>query len=177
MSDKPTVEQLETEIKKIAQYIVGAKREILAISLPSEKTGNDKNLLNAALELNEVVRHTEEATNTIMDKVDAIMSVANAMTDAEIAAKINEHGTGILEACSFQDITGQRIKKVMITLEQIELRVGRLIKILGGDIDYIAAAGVIETKPRRVDEDLLHGPQLSTNKSSQEDIDKLFGSL
>ncbi len=177
MTTKPTIEQLEAEIKKIAQFIADAKREIIAISLPAEKTGNDKNLLNAALELSEVVRHTEEATNTIMDKVDALLLLANEVTDAQVAAKITEHGTGILEACSFQDITGQRINKVMSTLEQIELRVGRLVKRLGGDMDDVGPIEAIVTKPRRADEDLLNGPQMGKDTQSQEDIDKLFGSL
>lgn len=177
MSDKLTVEQLEAEIKKIAQFIADAKREIVAISLPAEKTGNDKNLANAALELSEVVRHTEEATNTIMDKAEAIMQLAGGLADAQAGGKIAEHAVGVLEACSFQDITGQRINKVMSTLEQIELRVGRLVKMLGGEIGDIGKIDAIETGPRRADEDLLHGPQLSKDKPSQDDIDKLFGSL
>lgn len=177
MTTKPTIEQLEAEIKKIAQFIADAKREIIAISLPAEKTGNDKNLLNAAMELSEVVRHTEEATNTIMDKVDALILIATEVTDTQVAAKITEHGMGILEACSFQDITGQRINKVMSTLEQIELRVGRLVKRLGGELDEVGPIEAIETKPRRTDEDLLHGPQMGSEAQTQEDIDKLFGSL
>ncbi len=180
MSEKPSVEQLEAEIKKIAQFIADAKREIIAISLPAEKTGNDKNLSNAALELSEVVRHTEEATNAIMDKADAIMLLAGSLADTDAGAKFGEHAVGILEACSFQDITGQRINKVMSTLEQIELRVGRLIKMLGGEMpddSSIGSIGIIETGNRRADEDLLNGPQLSQNKPSQDDIDKLFSSL
>lgn len=177
MTHKPTIEQLEAEIKKIAQFIADAKIEIIAISFPSEKTGNEKNIPNAAMELSEVVRHTEEATNSIMDKVDALMMLANEVSDAAVATKIMEHGTGILEACSFQDITGQRINKVMSTLEQIELRIGRLVKRLGGELDEIGPIEAIETKPRRTDEDLLHGPQMGSEAQTQEDIDKLFGSL
>lgn len=176
MSTKLTVEQLESEIKKIAQFIAEAKLEILAISLPEDKTGNDKNLSNAALELNEVVRHTEEATNTIMDKAEAIMKLAGTLTDSKAGAAMGENAVGIMEACSFQDITGQRIKKVMSTLEQIELRVGRLVKLLGGELPESVKIASIDTGNRRPDEDLLNGPQLGKDKPSQADVDKLFSS-
>ena len=177
MSDKLTITQLEREVEKIAEYIAQAKLEIVAISLTEEKTGTDKNLANAAIELTEVIRHTEEATNTIMDKSDAIMQVAGEITDADASAKLMEHAMGILEACSFQDITGQRIKKVHKTLEQIELRIGNLIRLFGGKLPENIAVGEIETGgPRRADEDLMNGPQLSQEAPNQDDIDKLFAS-
>lgn len=175
MTSKPSVEQLESEIENLAEYITQAKREIAAITLPADETGSDKNLGSAALELNEVVRHTEEATNNIMDKADAIMALAASAGD--IGNQLNEHAMGILEACSFQDITGQRIKKVLKTLEQIELRVGNLIKLFGGNMPDGFAFGEIDTGGRRPDEDLMNGPQLSKDKPSQDDIDKLFADL
>ncbi len=174
MTNKMTVEQLEAEVKKIAEYIAEAKLEILAISLPEDKSGNDKNIANAALELTEVVRYTEEATNIIMDKADAIIVIAGGLADSAAGGKLSDEAVGILEACSFQDITGQRIKKVMSTLEQIELRVGRLVKLLGGDIPEVIKVTEIDTGHRRADEDLLHGPQLGKDKPSQDDVDKLF---
>lgn len=176
MSAKPTVDQLELELQKISKYIYDAKMEIAAIAVSEDKTGNDKNIANAALHLNEVVRDTEEATNSIMDKADAIMAVAGGLPDAEAGQKLVELAVGILEACSFQDITGQRIRKVLGVFEQVELRVGRLVKILGGELPADVVIAPLETGTRRPDEDLLNGPQLAVNKSSQDDIDKLFGS-
>jgi chemotaxis protein CheZ len=176
MTDKMTAEQLECEIEKIAQYIVEAKLEIAALSHTTEENGTDKNLSHASLELNEVVRHTEEATNLIMDKADAIMAIAGGLSDTEISAQLNEHAVGILESCSFQDITGQRIRKVLGTLEQIELRVNRLVKLFGGTLPENLAIAPIVTGARRPDEDLCNGPQLSKDKPSQDDIDKFFAS-
>ena len=177
MSHNLSIEQLEAEIEKIAAYIAEAKIEIASISLPEDKTGNEKNIAHAASQLTEVVRHTEEATNTIMDKSDAIMLLAGEITDADISAKLSEHALGILEACSFQDITGQRIKKVLNTLEQIELRIGRLVRLFGGKLPERLDIEDIDNGKRRPDEDLLNGPQLSNSKPSQDDIDKLFDTL
>lgn len=171
---KMTAEELQREIEKIGEYISHAKLEIAAISVPEEQSGSDKNIANATLELNEVIRHTEEATNAIMDNADAILALSGSVTDADISAKLGEHAVGVMEACSFQDITGQRIRKVLKTLEQIELRVGNLIKLFGGQMPENLNVGEIDTGHRRADEDLMNGPQLG-NAPSQDDIDKLFG--
>jgi chemotaxis protein CheZ len=176
MATQLTAEQLQGEIEKIAMYISQAKMEIAAISLPDGQNGTDKNITHATLELTEVIRHTEEATNTIMDNAEAIMILAVSLTDAKLSAKLGEHSAGIMEACSFQDITGQRISKVLKTLQQIEMRVGNLVKLFGGTLPDGFEVGAIEIGTRRADEDLLNGPQLSKDKPSQDEIDKLFKS-
>lgn len=172
MVAQPSIEELEKEIENLAVYINQAKSEIAAISLSTEETGSEKNIGHAQLELTEVVRHTEEATNTIMDKAEAIMAAASGMGDNGTA--VANYAVEILEACSFQDITGQRIKKVLKTIEQVELRVGNLIKLFGGQMPDGFAYGEIETGVQRADEALMNGPQLSKDKPSQDDIDKLF---
>lgn len=170
-------EKLKQEIEKIAQYILQAKVEILSISLPESETGTDKNLSHAANELEEVVRHTEEATNTIMDQAEAIMRDAGGISDETLGQTLSNHALGILEACSFQDITGQRIRKVLKTLEQVELRLTNLITLFGGTLPQVTEVTEIQTAEGRADEELLNGPQLSKNAPSQEEIDKLFSSL
>ncbi len=174
MTDKITSEQLQKEIEKIALYISEAKSEIAAITLSEEKTGNEKNISHASLQLKEVVRHTEEATNAIMDKADVIMALAGGLADADAGAKIGDAAVGILEACSFQDITGQRIKKVLNTLEQIEFRISAVVKLFGGALPENLEVGDIDNGRRRPDEDLMDGPQLGKDKPSQDDVDKLF---
>lgn len=171
-----TRDQLEEEIERIAQYIADAKLEIVAIAPPTPDEGNDKHVAGAAIQLNEVVKDTEVATNSIMDKADAVMALSGQVADADISAKLMEHAVGILEACSFQDITGQRIRKVMATLEQIELRLSRLIKLFGGTLPEGVVVAPLVTKTQRADEDLMSGPQLSNSKPTQDDIDKLFSS-
>ena len=175
MTDKTiTNEHLKKEIEKIAQFISEAKTEIAAITLTEEKTGNEKNISHAELQLNEVVRHTEEATNAIMDKADAIMLLAGGLSDADAGAKLADYAVGILEACSFQDITGQRIKKVLNTLEQIELRISHVVKLFGGVLPENLLVEDVDNGKRRADEDLMAGPQLGKDKPSQDDVDKLF---
>jgi len=170
-------ELLKQGLEKIAQHLMQAKTEILAISRPESETGTDKNIQHAATELEEVVRHTEEATNMIMDKADAIIKAATSVSDPALGAQINDDALNILETCSFQDITGQRIRKVLKTLEQTEMRLMKLIKLFGGQLPPLANIETLSTGTERPDEALMNGPQLGKDKPSQEDIDKLFSSL
>ena len=79
----------------------------------------------------------------------------------------------IFEACNFQDITGQRITKVVTTVKFIEERVNSMINIWGPE--SFAEIEVVEAPPTDPDHDLLSGPQLGNSGVSQDDIDKLFG--
>ena len=77
----------------------------------------------------------------------------------------------MFEACNFQDITGQRISKVVKTLQFIEERVNKMIEIWGEE-------GFTDVKQDQEERDaeaaLLNGPQLANQGVSQADIDKLF---
>ena len=92
---------------------------------------------------------------------------------------LNDQITAILEACNFQDITGQRITKVVKTVRFIEDRILAMIAIWG--------AQAFEDLPVRGDEDaeedgdaepgddaLLQGPQLGNEGITQAEIDALF---
>ena len=172
----PAIPSAAKELQKLAEFIVQARKEILAINAP---TGEDqkKNLAIAAMQLDEVVQHTEEATNKIMDKCDAINRVAVNVNIPWATKELRDISLAILEACSFQDITGQRIRKVMRTLAEIEIRVSRLVSLFGGTLPEGIQSGA--PKPAaapRPDEHLMDGPQLKGTGASQEEIDKLMNS-
>lgn len=82
----------------------------------------------------------------------------------------------IFEACNFQDLTGQRIKKVMNTMRFIENHITVMMDIWGGvDAIKVHVPPVVDT--RSEDEKLLNGPKLEdeAGHASQDDIDALFG--
>lgn len=160
--------RLYYEIDELARYIKTAKMEIAAIR---PKEIGDTHIPTATLELDAVVGSTEEATNRIMDECDKISALAGSVTGAtgeELIACV----TRVYEACNFQDITGQRISKVVGALKLIETKVQALLEALGHeDSDYgeSAAAPV-------GDKALLNGPQLPGSGASQDEIDKLLNS-
>lgn len=159
------------EIKRMGEFIARARGEVAAIMTAKDSAGAEKNINHIADELNEVVRHTEEATNSIMDQTEALQKLAgNPPIDA---AKVSDCAMAILEACSFQDITGQRIKKVLQIIDQVEMRIDRLVGLLGGDV-ATNETQTLATGKERADESLMAGPQMSGQGVSQADVDKLF---
>jgi chemotaxis protein CheZ len=80
----------------------------------------------------------------------------------------------VIEACSFQDITGQRIAKVVEVLEQIEKRVARFAAATRvADADGYASEheAAIAGRRQRL---LLHGPADESAGNGQGDVDFLL---
>ena len=169
----PAAERVFLEIEGLARFIEDAKAEIAALR-PDEVT--EEYLPSAANELDAIVAATAEATNTIMDAAEKIESIMDGV-GPEHSKVLEEASTMIYEACSFQDITGQRINKVVKTLEEIETKVSALVNAFGDEIARVKATmpkdkQVEEAVPS--DEDLLQGPQLAGQGVSQDEIDRLL---
>lgn len=161
------------EFRHLSDHITRARTEI------SELRPNDLKeykLPRAGKELEAIVQATEEATGTIMDAAEAIMA-ADA-TDVEAYRRtVNDACLRIFEACSFQDITGQRITKVVSTLTYVEDRLNQLQTAWGPgieDADPPAEAGD-DTATRPADEaKLLNGPALRGEGMDQSGVDSIF---
>jgi chemotaxis protein CheZ len=177
MTKPSTIEkELFDEVQRLLHNLNAARIELAAITHAKDSAGADKNIGHASVELSEVVRHTEEATNNIMDACEAMQSTIAAMVDKNVANSLFGRISSIMEACSFQDITGQRIKKVKQTLIQIEQRVENLSHLIGGSIPANYVASTLATGKERADEALMAGPQMAGEGMSQEDVDKLLNS-
>ena len=94
----------------------------------------------------------------------------------EPAAKLQDATTRIYEACSFQDITGQRINKVVATLKTIETKVTQIVATFGGGERSVPIAVAVEDT-EATEAALLNGPQHPTVAMDQSDIDKLLASF
>jgi chemotaxis protein CheZ len=158
------------ELRALADYIRDAKAQIASIK-PKE-IGSDF-IPKASDELDAVVGATEEATNKIMDVCDEISTFA-ATLSPEANERLVGFTTRIFEACNFQDITGQRITKVVHTLKHIDVKVEALISALGEEISHVAEAEKPAENRPLTDDDLLNGPQMPGQGVNQDDIDKLF---
>lgn len=166
--------KIYSELEGLAKYILSAKREIAALR-PDEITA--EHLPKATDELDAIVGATEEATNTILQAMEVMGSLTEQMP-TEVADQVNEAVTQVYEACNFQDITGQRITKVVKTLKHIEDRVESLVAAFGDEIaKYREAHPRQEAPSEKTDQDLLNGPQLPAEASKQDDIDALLASF
>ena len=76
---------------------------------------------NSGLELEAVVQATEEAANRIMEAAEAIGDwLRDGKHDGTGLEAVNEKVNAIFEACSFQDVTGQRIRRAIQHLQHVE---------------------------------------------------------
>jgi chemotaxis protein CheZ len=172
------VEQIQVEIADISGRIRMTKAEIAALRHP---LSDEDKFTQATSELGEVVKATEHATNTIMQRAeeldDIIQELRAQLIDTYAGQRVNDMAeivVGIFEACNFQDLTGQRITKVVRALTFIEERIDAMMRAWN--------VKEFETMPlppsiTRMDGELeLHGPQDSQlpENFSQDDIDALF---
>ncbi|KAF0222748.1 MAG: hypothetical protein FD176_2425 [Rhodospirillaceae bacterium] len=172
------VSMLKTELRALAVCIEQTKQEIAALR---PKDSDEDRILAVTFELDAIVEATEGATQTILEAAEKIESLTSEIgshgDDAyvkRLAEDINETVITMFEACNFQDITGQRITKVVKTLKYIESRVNAMIEIWGPD--NIAEIVPKQTTDHRDDDSkLLNGPALENQGISQDEIDKLFG--
>jgi len=167
---------LRKEIENMANYIIRAREE-LAQMVPNPEEGAPQNINAASMELSEVVAATEAASNSIMDAADVIQQTCAGIKDEAIRNKLMDASIKIYDACTFQDITGQRINKAIRTFENLEARVFSLVELFGGKAPegYTPPKGSM--KIERPDEALMSGPQLTGDAPDQSDIDRLFESL
>lgn len=161
-------------LEYISGYIRESRQEIKA--LRQDEAG--ASFTTAADELEEIVNEAMTATNTIMSAAEGIEEVANDLADNEQADRLRNEATRIYEACGFQDITGQRITKVVRTLQSIEERVNALAAVCGAGLGDAAPAAT--PAPKKDGDGLLNGPGLSGGgggAKTQDEIDALFNSL
>lgn len=171
--------QLQSELEALAKYIETARSEISSIN-PDEI--REQHIPSATDELDAIVGATEEATGAILDACEVIEDVAPHLAP-EHADKLTEAVTSVYEACNFQDITGQRITKVVEALKQIEDKVDDLLAAFGDDVARERRKSVEASAPEEgaekvvTDEDLLNGPQLPDKAIDQDEIDRLLASF
>ncbi|MBO0345860.1 chemotaxis protein [Roseibium limicola] len=157
------------ELQLIAGEISRMKNEITSLRANDMKTSK---IPDAGRELDAIVEATESATDTIMQAAEEIMS-ADTSDPVAYQEFVSNKMIGIFEACTFQDITGQRISKVVATLNYIDERVSAFVEQLRIPEGLEVQAEETEEE-RRQREQILHGPQHAGEGVSQDDIDAMM---
>jgi chemotaxis protein CheZ len=157
------------EVEELGRTIAIAKSEIAALRVDDI---TDHDIPFATDELDAIVDHTAQATHAILESCETLDAVSESVS-GEPAAKLQDAVTRIYEACSFQDITGQRITKVVTTLKVFEEKVAHIITTFGPSTESVRHT----TTSVSSDADLLNGPQLPAHAMDQSDIDKLLASF
>jgi chemotaxis protein CheZ len=170
---------LKSETGSIHRAITRTMQELASLHFGAfSNTGHGR----ASRELDAVVDSTERATQQILEAAESIDEAANTLSaslkheqEQALAGDIRDHVVRIFEACNFQDLSGQRIAKVLATLTFVENRVARMLEIWGGReaLDGYAAATLAE---HEVETQLVSGPKLNGDPGhvSQQEIDAMF---
>lgn len=176
MNNGQSLDALRQELSELFEYIQEVRQEIAAIHNPADE---EHHLNKVGDQLQAIVEATEESTFTIMDAMEKneelVSQLRSSVQDPDQVALldgISKNGNTVFEACTFQDITGQRVAKVVSTLTYLEDRVDALCRIWGKSA--LDAVAVKPAKEKTANEELLHGPQLKGEGITQDDIDKMF---
>lgn len=170
-------EELSRQIVQLYDYMERIKEEIATVKHPGAPVDHFNKVAD---QLNAIVDATENATNTIMEATEESASLATDLRQRiqidevdEALDKIVENSNKVFEACTFQDITGQRISKIVKTMNLLEGTLSSLVVIIGKD--SIAALPVKEGEKEEKDGVVMEGPALEGEEQvSQADIDALF---
>jgi chemotaxis protein CheZ len=169
--------QLKSDTDAIYRALNRTKQEIAALHVnafgppPARMTR----------ELDAVVESAERATQQILGAAEHIEDAANTLSaslkrqqEQSLALDIQDNVLRIFEACNFQDLTGQRIAKVLTTLKFVEDRIAHMIEIWGG-IDAFRTY-TVEAAAELDRNKMLHGPKLDDDENhvSQDDVDRMF---
>lgn len=164
--------QLYREVETLADYIQTVRRDIAGLR-PDDISA--QHIPMATDELDAVVTATADATGIILGGMEEIERLSAGLSP-DLAGPLGGIVVKVYEACSFQDITGQRITKVVKALRHIESKIDALLAVFGADLittDVAQSPGQAASGAAS----LLNGPQLPAAANSQADIDALLASF
>jgi chemotaxis protein CheZ len=169
--------KLRMESEAIHRALSRLKQEIIAVHIHAFAPSPAR----ITRELDAVVESTERATQQILSAAEIIDDAANTLSaslkstqEQALALDIRDNAQRIFEACNFQDLTGQRIAKILATVKFVEARVAQMVEICGGS-EALAAHVANPNKP--IDRgQILRGPKLEGDDghATQDDVDAIF---
>ena len=168
---------LLSEVEALGEMISEARMEIASLEVGGI---SESHIPVATDELDAVLEHTAIATDRILEVCETLDSVAGRLDDGSAADQLRQATTTIYEACSFQDITGQRISKVINALKAIDAKVGQIRSAFSSAAHPPATSYMTSAVPAASAPDdpaLMRGPQLPAAAMVQSDIDRLLASF
>ena len=185
--DRETMERVRAQIAEAEAYkneieviYKAVKRSKDEIDVAGADSLQGDRVARASRDLQAIVAGTEQATQTILQAAEEIERSANTLADSlksgpdkGLAHDIQDRVVQIFEACNFQDLTGQRVAKVVATLDFIEDHAARLLQIWRG-IEQFKPVVFGEDDGR--DTRYVNGPKLPDDPghSTQNEIDAIF---
>lgn len=189
-SSVASLDLMQRDLRDLRDHIERSKSEIAALVGKDGKGLSGARINGATEELYEIVASTERATSEILGAAEWIQERIGTLGIAEKdRQEFESRCMDIFTACSFQDITGQRIAKVVATMSYVEQRVNTMMSMWDAEGDEGSVVGVhtgigagrpnapadLAVAPDDAEKSLLNGPQLPGHGLGQDAVDALFG--
>src|SRR5436305_1612413 len=169
-----SVDRIRFDLVEMSKAIARTKTEIAAMKPDTDHHGK---FGEASEELDSVVQQTEAATSDILACAEHIQEMAWTLReqgiDGAVCDLLDAKATEVYTACSFQDLTGQRTRKVIGVLHYLEDRINAMIEIWG--LDGAMSAEAAETRAVETGKVLLNGPAKPGQGLDQADVDMVMG--
>src|SRR5262245_27625964 len=166
--DVSPAELVRIDLVEMAKAIAQTRSEIAAIRPDGDAKGT---LSEASEELDSIVQTTERATSDILAAAEQIQEIGWTLrergADGAICDSLDQRATDIYSACSFQDLTGQRTRKVVEVLQFLEDRIRAMIEIWGGAVQAEDGAPAAAAAPHI-------GEDRTVPHLEQQDIDRMM---
>jgi chemotaxis protein CheZ len=164
---------LSNQLAKIHEQVA------VMVAMPAAATRN------SGLELEAVVQATEAAANQIMEAAEAIGDwLRDGSRDVESLEGVAMRLNSIFEACSFQDVTGQRIRRAIQHLQHVETMLTEAMPhppdepsprksspnpdLVQADVDRVFALAMQQAAAGQTEPEEQPG-------MGQDDVDRMFG--
>jgi len=164
---------LANEVRALARELRRSMKELREIGAGRIAS---EDIPSATDELDAIVETTAAATGAILDACEQVESAVDLTGDA-LAETLTAATTAIYQACNFQDLTGQRVSKVVSTLRNIDRRVTAMCAAFGLSDDPSARRPAEKDVAEDDESRLLNGPALPDQAMSQDDIDRILAGL
>jgi chemotaxis protein CheZ len=162
-------ERMRLDLIDMAEAISRTKQEVTSIKPAEDREGK---IGIATDELDAIVGATEQATSEILTAIERIQEIAWTLreqgTDPAVCDQLDAQAAEAYTACSFQDLTGQRIRRIVKVMRFLEARIDAMIDIL-----RISEHDAQDTDAES-EAPLAHGPERPGEGLGQSEIDDLI---
>lgn len=150
--------KIKGELGRLAKYLDETRRKLQFIDCPIKTS--TKNFPEASNQLLDITKETEAATHKIISLTEKVLDDQNTLSEHLRKLKDSTHNLGntkkiksiiqnietinnsnredlisLLTALSFQDLTGQKVKKILFLVQDIETKILELLVSFGLSVD------------------------------------------
>jgi chemotaxis protein CheZ len=159
---------IKREVDSIAEYLAALRDAINGLRAPEISR---ERLPTMRDDLAAIVATTRHAAETVLCTAEDVL--ASSEDGANYRSFVEDRMIGLMEACSFQDLTGQRLNRVSDALIALENRLGTFVSEAKASNGLVKTHDVERRQGERRAQRMTAGPGLP-DALAQDEIDRLL---